>query len=67
LSDPLTPPSGQINWCQTWLGYTQSAIFTACIVYTGIADIFTRSVLGKYLGATQRPRYIGPRYNGVAV
>ena len=31
------------------------------------ADIVTHSILEQYLGATQRPRYIGPGYNGVAV
>jgi len=47
-------------------------IFTACYVYTAprlSANIFTHSILEKYLGdrVLMESHYIGPRYNGVAV
>ena len=63
-SDPLTPPRGKTNWCQTWLGNTQGVRFSQLALYIprSSADIFTDSIMEKYLGATWRPRY-----NGVAV
>jgi len=59
----------EINWCQTWLGNTQGVRFSqlALCKPRSSADIFTHTALEKYLGATRSPRYIGPRYNGVAV
>ena len=64
LSDPLTPPRGKINWCQTWLGITQGVRFSqlALCIPRSSADIFTHIALEKYLGAMRRPRY-----NGVSV
>ena len=64
LSDRLTLPQGKINWCQTWLGNTQGVRFSqfALCIPRSSADIFTHIILGKYLEATQ-----SPRYNGVAV
>ena len=69
MSDQLTPPRGKIDWCQTWLGNTQGVRFSqlALCIPRSSADIFTHSILEKYLGVKRRPRYIGPRYNGVAV
>ena len=63
-SDPLTLPQGKINWCQTWLGNTQGVRFSqlALCIPRSSADIFTHSILEKYLGATRRPLY-----NGVSV
>jgi len=48
-SDPLTPPRGKINWCQTWLGNTQGVRFShlaLCILRLS-ADIFKHIKLGK--------------------
>jgi len=55
---------GEINWCQTWLGNTQGVRFSqlALCIPRSSADIFTHSILGKYLGDARKPRY-----NGVAV
>jgi len=53
---PIDTASGKINWCQTWLGNTQGVRFSQLTF-----------ILENYLGATRRPRYIGPRDNGVAV
>ena len=55
---------GEINWCQTWLGNTQGVRFSqlASCIPRSSADIFTHSILEKYLGDARKPRY-----NGVAV
>ena len=64
LSDPLTPPWGRLNWCQTWLRNTQGVWFSqlALCIPQSSAGIFTHNILEKYLGATLKLRY-----NGVAV
>jgi len=58
-SDPLTPPQGRINWCQTWLGNTQGVRFSqlALCIPRSSADIFTHIYW----------KNIWERYNGVRV
>ena len=54
---------GEINWCQTWLGNTQGVRFSqlALCIPRSSADIFTHSILEKYLGDAPKPHYNGVR------
>jgi len=58
LSDPLTPPGGKIDWCQTWLGNTQGVRFSqlALCIPQSSADNFTHSILEKIFGSHAETR-----------
>ena len=65
LSDPLTPPRGRLTGGQEI--HREYDFHSLHCVYRDRLLIFSHIILEKYLGATRRPRYKGPRYNGVAV
>ena len=64
LSDPLTLPRGRFTGEQEI--HREYDFHSLHCVYRNRLLTFSH-ILDKYLGATRRPRYIGPSYNGVAV